>query len=200
MALVPANDSGGGDYPSVSLVAFYTSTTTAPSSTASTGVLAQRKQRQAYQQANAVKDTSGTSLITTDQKGFGLDRPYLAWNAYATSEETTPPVNTTSGSFAALWTCSAEPQHPKVRVRVRVVNGVGTSGEVRLVDRVTGQVISSVLSVGSGATVEADLDGTLVSPSLSGAGAPMRVDVQARRTGGANTVAVGVLHVLGKGT
>jgi hypothetical protein len=189
---------GGGDYPTVPLIAYYTSLT--GSSGGSGSVLAARSQRTAYQQTTAVKDTSGTSLITTDQKGFGLDRPYLAWATYATSEETTPPVNTVSATFVALWTASAEPQHPKVRIRVRVVNGVGTSGEVRLVDRITGQVISSVLSVGSGATVEADLDGTLVAPSLFGAGAPMRVDVQARRTGGANTVAVGLLHALGKGT
>jgi hypothetical protein len=190
---------GGGEYPTVPLAAYYTSIT-GTSSGGTGSVLAARTQRVAYQQTTAVKDTSGTSLITTDQKGFGLDRPYLAWNAYATSEETTPPVNTTLGTFVALWTLSAEPQHPKVRVRVRVVNGAATSGEVRLVDRVTGQVISSVLTVGSGATVEADLDGTLVAPSLFGAGAPMRVDVQARRTAGANAVAVGLLHVLGKGT
>ena len=169
--------------------------------TTTTGVaVADRTARTTYQRAIAVKDASGTTLSSSDQKGFGLDRPYLAWHAYVTADETAPPISTVSGSFGALWTVSAEPQHPKVRVRVRVVNGAATSGEVRLVDRVTGQVISSVLSVGSGAAVEADLDGTLVAPSLSGAGAPMRVDVQARRTAGANTVAVLILHAVGKGT
>jgi hypothetical protein len=193
-------EGGGGSYPVVPLTAFYTSISgTSSTSTSSGSVLASRTQRTTYQQTNAVRDATGTALITTDAKGFGLDRPYLAWSAYLTSQETTPPVNTTSATFVALWTCSAEPQHPKVRVRVLVVNGAGTSGEVRLVDRVTGQVISTVLTTGAG-TTEATLDGTLVAPSLSGAGAPMKVDVQARRTAGANSVAVLVVHVLGKGT
>jgi hypothetical protein len=161
---------------------------------------AARAARVAYQQASAVKDSSGTSLSTTDAGGFGLARPYLEWGAYPTAQETTPPVNTTSGSFVSLWTCSAEPQHPKLRVRLRIVADASTAGEVRLTDRLSGNAISSVLSVGSGVTVETDLDGTLLSPSLSGAGAPMRVDVQARRTSGAGVIAVLLMHALGKGT
>lgn len=188
----------GGDYPSLPLYTYSTSTSGASTGTGT--ATADRDARTAYQQSIAVKDASGTSLSTSDAKGFGLDRPYLAWNAYPTAEETAPPVSTVSGSFVNLWTVSAEPQHPKVRIRVRVVNGAATTGEVKLVDRATGTTISSVLSVGSGATVEADLDGTLIAPSLFGAGAPMRVDVQARRTGGANSVAVLLMHALGKGT
>lgn len=199
MATTPTN---GGAYPSLPLYSYATSTSGATSGTGTRE--AARTARTAYQQQVAVKDASGTSLASSDALGFGLDRPYIPWNVYETNLETdptaTPVRSTTSGTFGALWTASSEPQHPKVRVRVRVVNGAGTSGEVKLVDRATGQTISTVLTVGSAATVEADLDGTLVAPSLFGAGAPMRVDVQARRTGGANSVAVLVMHVLGKGT
>ena len=195
MVATPTN---GGQYPSAPLYSYATSVSGA--STGAGTTYQARQERTVYQTQVAVKDASGTSLSSSDASGFGLDRPYLAWNAYPTSSEAAPPQSTTSGSFANLWTVSAEPQHPKVRVRVRVVNGAGTSGEVRLVDRATGQVISTVLVVGSAATVEADLDGTLVAPSLFGGGAPMRVDVQARRTAGANSVAVLVMHVVGKGT
>ena len=188
----------GGDYPSLPLYSYATSTGGA--ATGSGSATAARDARTAYQQSIAVKDASGTSLSTSDAKGFGLDRPYLGLNVYPTAEETTPLQSTTSGTFVNLLTVSAEPQHPKWRVRVRVVNGAGTSGEVRLVDRATGQVISTVLVVGSAATVEADMDGTLVAPSLFGASSPMRVDVQARRTAGANSVAVLVMHAVGKGT
>jgi hypothetical protein len=197
-----ANDPGLGEAGSAPSSPAYTYSSSSDSGVGDSYLSRQaaRVARTSYQTAVAVADASGTSLITNDAKGFGLDRPYLAWNVYLTANETTPPVSTTSATFVSLWTCSIEPQHPNIRVRVRVVNGAATSGEARLVDRVTGQVISNILSIGSGSTVEADLEGPLVAPSLFGAGAPMRVDVQARRTGGANAVAVQVLHALGKGS
>jgi hypothetical protein len=197
-----ANDPGLGEGGTPSLPA-YSYSSSADSPTIGSSYLsrqASRDARTAYQQQAAVADASGTNLITNDATGFGLNRPYLPWNVYPTANEAAPPQTTTSGSFGSLLTCSNEPQHPKIRVRVRVVNGAGTSSEVRLTDRVTGTVLSSVLVVGSGSTVESDLEGSLVAPSLAGAGAPMRVDVQARRTGGANSVAVLVLHALGKGS
>jgi len=201
MAVTPGLGEGGGVPPKP----FSTYAVTASGTTSSgTGTrTAARVNRTQLQNAQAVKDASGTNLTTNDALGFGLNRPYLELNAYPTAQETTPPVSTTNGTFESLWTVSSEPQHPKWRVRVRVVNGAGTSGEVRLVDRATGKVISSILVVGSAATVEADMDGTLVNPILSsvgGVGVPMKVDVQARRTAGANSVAVLVLHKLGKGT
>ena len=196
-------DGGGNTYipPPIPQASFAISTVGAGSGTGSR--TAARTARVAAQDATAIADASGTVLAGNDELGFGLDRPYLGLNIYATAEETTPTKTTVNGTFENLWTVSAEPQHPKWRVRVRVVNGAGTAGEVRLVDRATGTVISSILVVGSAATVEQDIDGTLFNPVLKssgGVGVPMKVDVQARRTGGANTVAVLVLHVLGKGT
>jgi len=196
MAATPGEAAGGT--PAVPLYTYATSPVGAPSGVGTR--TAARQARVALQNASAVADGSGTVLSANDSSGFGLNRPYLGWHAYQTAQETTPPASTVSGTFEALWTLSAEPQHPKLRARVRVVNGAATSGEVRLVDRVTGTVLSSILVVGSGATVEADLEGALIAPVLAGAGAPMRVDVQARRTGGANSVAVLLMHALGKGT
>lgn len=163
-----------------------------------TGSVSNRKNRKA--QTSKVKDAgSGTGLITND-KTFGLDRPYLAWNTYPTAEESAPTVTTTSGSFVSLLTCAIEPQHPRIRVRVSATTGAATTGEVRLVDRATGTVLAGPLLVGAAATVEGNLDGVLIAPTLSGAGAPMKVDVQARRTAGANTIGVVVIYAVGIGS
>jgi hypothetical protein len=199
-----ANDPGLGEGGTTQPIAAYAVSATGGTSSGTGTRTASRTTRTTLQQAQAVKDASGTNLSTNDSSGFGLNRPFHLWNVYETNLETdpaaTPVRSTTSGTFGALWTASSEPQHPKIRVRVRVVNGAGTSGEVKLVDRATGTTLSSVLVVGVAATVEADLEGALISPVLFGAGAPMRVDVQARRTAGANTVAVLVMHAFGKGT
>ena len=147
----------------------------------------------------AVQDTSGTVLSGADAAGFGLNRPYHDWNVYPTAEELAPSVSTTSATFEALFTCSAEPQHPNIRVRVKVVNGIGTSSEIRLRDRVSGTVVAGPLVVGDSVTIETSIEGALIAPTLSGAGAAMKVDVEARRTAGANTVSVYVTYALGKG-
>lgn len=158
-----------------------------------------RARRTARSQKKKIADTSGTTLIGADAAGFGLDRPYLGWRIYRTIEETTPADSTSSASFVSLLTVAAEPQHPKIRVRVRVVTGAATSGEVRLRDRATGTVIAGPLVVGIATTVEGQLEGALVAPTLTGAGAPMKVDVEARITAGASTIGVLVLFALGKG-
>lgn len=191
---------GAPPLPQVTYASRITSSGTVQVSSGTGSRAAARVKRTQQQAAKSATDQSGTNLNANDASGFGLNRPFHLWNVYPTTSEAAPPVSTTSGSFASLHTISSEPQHPKLRVRVRVVNGAGTSAEVRLIDRASGAAISSTLVVGSAATVESDLDGTLVSPTLSGSGAPMRVDVQARRTGGANTVAVLVMHAFGKGT
>lgn len=158
-------------------------------------------QRRATRTAAAqVRDQSGTNLVANDATGFGLKRPYLEWRAYPTAQETTPADSTSSGSFISLVTLSNEPQHPRLRVRIRAVTGAATSGEVRLVDRATGQVIAGPVAVGLATSLEVNLEGSLVSPTLSGAGAPMRVDVQARTTAGASTIGVLVMHAIGVGT
>lgn len=193
-----ANDPGGGEgaAPSTPAVTYASSAkATSSPSRAAKSVAA----RQTSRTQKAISDTSGTALVQADTAGFGLKRPYLDWGVYQTTQETTPPVSTTSAAFVALFTAASEPQHPSIRVRVKVVNGVGTSGEVRLRDRATGTVIAGPLSVGIAATVEDQLEGALVAPTLSGAGAPMKVDVEARRTAGASTVSVMVLYAIGKG-
>ncbi len=163
-----------------------------------------RSRRAAKRNQKSVRDQSGTNLVTNDASGFGLNRPYLPWNVYATNLETAPgaaPVtSTTSGAFVALLTCATEPQHPRIRVRIRAVTGAGTAGEVRLRDRATGQVLGAILVVGTAATVETNLDRTLVAPALTGTGAPMKVDVEARITAGANTIAVLVVYAIGIGS
>lgn len=156
-------------------------------------------QRQTLRSITSATDAgTGTSLIG-NSTSFGLERPYLDWRVFKTADETTPPDSTTSATFVSLFTASAEPQHPKIRVRFKAVAGATTTGEVRLVDRTTGVVIAGPTVIGSGATVIANLEGSLVAPSLAGAGAPMLVDVQVRRTSGANTVALHVYHAIGKG-
>ena len=127
-----ANDPGlgeGGNAPSLPAYS-YSSSASAPTIGASyASRTAARTARVTYQQAQAVADASGTNLVTNDSSGFGLNRPYIPWNVYLTSQEATPAVNTTSGTFVALWTLSAEPQHPSIRCRVLVNNGAGTSSE-----------------------------------------------------------------------
>lgn len=193
MAVDPGAGEGGA--PSTPSVTYANSISGGGSGNRSSSV----QKRKTSRTQKVVKDTSGTQLIGADAAGFGLNRPYLPWRSYRTVEETTPADSTSSGSFVALVTLAAEPQHPKIRVRVRAITGAGTSGEVRLRDRATGQVVAGPLVVGIATAVEGELEGALVNPTLSGAGAPMRVDVEARTTAGANTIAVLVLYALGKG-
>lgn len=189
--------SGGGDGP----------TRTARTSSSSSGGgsrAASVKKRQQKKAQTKVKDASGTSLVTNDATGFGLKRPYLLWNAYSTNNETNPAAapttSTTSGAFVSLLTLANEPQHPLLRVRFIVVTGAATTGEVRIVDRATGTVLGGPLVVGAAATVESSFDATLIAPTLSGAGAPYKVDMQARVTGGANSIALLVVYAIGIGT
>lgn len=156
-------------------------------------------QRQALRAAKSATDANSGTLLVGNATSFGLERPFLDWRVFKTADESSPPDSTTSGSFVALFTASSEPQHPKIRVKFKAVAGVGTTGEVRLRDRATGQVIAGPTVIGSGATVTATLEGSLVAPTLSGAGAPMLVDIEARRTGGVNTIALFIYHALGKG-
>lgn len=200
MATSPPEAGGAPGLPSTTYASGIRTGGAVQTATGSGSRAAARAKRQAKQDQKTATDASGTNLSSNDQGGFGLDRPYLQWGFYQSAQEAAPSVTTASGTFVALWTVSSEPQHPKVRVRVRVVNGVGTTAEVKLVDRLSGTTISSILAVGSGATVEDNLDGTLISPSLSGSGAPLKVDVHARRTGGAGSVGVLILHAVGKGS
>jgi hypothetical protein len=142
--------------------------------------------------------TTGTALVS-QAASFGLDRPYIPWNVYPTAEETTPATLTASATFVSLLTCCIEPQHPKIRVRVRVVMGAATAGEVRLVDRATGTVMFGPVAVPAAGVVETNLDASLISPSLSGAGAPYKVDVQGRVTSGGASLGLLVLYAVGTG-
>lgn len=142
---------------------------------------------------------SGQALVAQDEV-FGLKRPYIPWHVYDSDDETTPSKTTVSGTFVSLFTAAMEPHHARIRVRVKVVMGLTTAGEVRLVDRATGTVINGPLVVASGTTVETNLDATLLNPTLSGAGAPMKVDVQGRVTGGANSLGLLVVYAVGIGT
>jgi hypothetical protein len=198
MSLYAGSTTGGSTGPPTNPIVTYAATIVRlqPATTAAK-VTQQTATRTA---ASQVKDTSGTTLVANDASGFGLKRPYLDWNVYKTAEEAAPTATTSSGTFVSLLTLSSEPQHPRLRVRVRAVTGAATSGQVQLVDRATGQVIAGPLVVGLNTAVEANLEGALVTPSLSGAGAPMRVDVQAKITAGASTIGVLVMHAIGVGT
>lgn len=173
-------------------------------SSGSTNRVSSVVRRAAKKQQTAVKDTSGTVLLANDATGFGLKRPYLLWHVYSSNLETSPAASpttsTTSGTFVNVLTVANEPQHPLLRVRVLAVTGAATSGEVRLVDRTSGTVLAGPLVVGIAASVEANLDATLVAPTLSGAGAPYKVDVQARITAGANPIGVLVVYAIGIGS
>jgi hypothetical protein len=158
-----------------------------------------KRRQQLNQQTKARDKATGQPLIQQDAS-FGLTRPYIPWNVYPFAQEAAPPVTTASGSFVSLMTCAIEPQHPRIRVRARVVMGASTAGELRLVDRATGTVINGPLIIGSGVTVETNLDGTLIAPTLSGAGAPMKVDVQGRVTSGGSNLALLVVYAVGIGS
>lgn len=195
-----ANDPGAGEGGSPSTPSvIYSSSASGSGGAGVTGRSGAVAKRKAARTQKALKDTSGEVVVGADEGGFGLSRPYLDWRVFRAADETSPPESTSSATFVALFTAMSEPQHPNIRVRVKAVTGAGTSGEVRLRDRATGTVIAGPLVVGIAATVEDQLEGALINPTLTGSGAPMKVDVEARRTAGANTISVLVLYALGKG-
>lgn len=158
-------------------------------------------QRRAQKNAETKpRDQASAQPLIEQAASFGLKRPYIPWNAYPTATEAAPADTTASATFVSLVTVAAEPQHPQVRVRVIIVNTSTAQSEVRLLDRATGTVLAGPVSTGAGLSQEAALTGTLINPTLTGAGAPMKVDVQARVTAGAGNVAVTVVYALGLGT
>jgi hypothetical protein len=160
------------------------------------------KRRQTKNTQTKPRDQSSGQALVQQDVSFGLVRPYIPWNVYDAADEVNPSKTTTSATFVSLFTCAIEPQHARIRVRYRVVMGVATAGEIRLVDRATGNVLSGggPIAIPLASTVEDNMDGVLVAPTLTGAGAPMKVDVQGRTTAGANTLGLLVVYAVGIGS
>jgi hypothetical protein len=160
------------------------------------------KRRQSKNTQTRARDQATGQALVQQDVSFGLVRPYIPWNVFDAASETNPPKTTTSGSFTTLWVAAIEPQHARIRVRFRAVTGAATAGEVRLVDRATGAVLigGGPYAIGTASTVEDNIDGTLVNPTLSGAGAPMKVDIQGRVTSGANTLGLLIVYAIGIGS
>lgn len=138
-------------------------------------------------------DEAGNILFSEDTvANQGIATPYLALTAMPYAEMLSPPVLTTSATFADLHRCHGPKQQPWIRVRLLTDSDAGTTGEVRLVQ--DGLQIGDIQTIPDGdnsyRTIDAPVAGTHMSDLV--------VDVQARRTAGAGNVRVGVAYVVGR--
>lgn len=119
----------------------------------------------------------------------GLARPWLPIQ-WVESSAVLPTVNTSSGTFSALWTAKYIKQHPRVYVQVLTYCSDGTTaGEVRLA------VAGGGAQIGATQVAPAGFYGLLtIGPESVDADhmGEVELEVQVRRTAGAGTVGVRV--------
>lgn len=125
----------------------------------------------------------------------GILFPYFTHTAIPSSEITSPSRSTTSSSFTSLYHITGEQQNPSIKVRLYVLAGAATTGEIRLYENNTAAQIGSTYTVVGGysgyATITATLPTSYSQENLS-------VDVQARRLSGSFSIALTVMHVMGR--
>jgi len=135
----------------------------------------------------ALFDEAGEILASEDTvSGSGLATPYIDTHPTPYSRVLTPPESTTNGTFTPLWRIHHRRQHPRIFVRVIAKTDGSTSGEVRL--NVDGTIIAAPITIPVAANGYYDLHGNVPGALRS----IQHVDVEARRTAGAGTVAVEV--------
>lgn len=127
-------------------------------------------------------DTLNTLLLVNDIDGVHVPVIEHAW------QKANDSVAVTSGSFVTAWaTLIPVPLARCITATITVVTGAGTTGEVRLTAVGIGSTTAKTCPAGAqtDATFSWDL-GTNLGLGVSG----VLINVEARRTGGANSVAV----------
>jgi len=142
----------------------------------------------------ALYDLSGNYILTDDTASRrGLARPYIG---YQVGEVTPPTAVTTSVTFEDLAAGVNAVQHPVMYAQLLVRSSdASTTGEVRVM--VDGVQVGDTLTVQGGSYQYASIGPASVPVSEDTYGQLHAIAVQARRTGGAGTIGVRVMSLLG---
>ncbi|MEU5965959.1 hypothetical protein ABZ777_32540 [Micromonospora parva] len=142
----------------------------------------------------AVWDRVGNVAMSTDEvSGQGLATPWIPLTARPSTDYTSPPVSTTSTSFASQWTVSGDKQHPRVKAVVLVQADAATAGEIRLRDPVSGVVIAAAQAIPAAEFASHTLVGSVAGDHTT----RCQVDVEVRRTSGSGAIRTLVTYVMG---
>jgi hypothetical protein len=163
------------------------------------------------------KDRAGSGVVEENLVGAGLGKPSLEhpFQPVAASSGTAVTCgpwgwerSSTAGTFETLFAYDGKVQNPFLDFKfVAVCSDGTTSGEIQVVDLVTGIPLPGFLSSASwlgviplGTTTQTIIDPTpdqVTTPIGAGFGAQMRLGVQVRRTAGAGTITLAVPQAIG---
>jgi hypothetical protein len=140
------------------------------------------------------RDQLGNQVIADDiEKSQGLARPYIPLATYPFNDWFGAPPSTTSGTMVPLHTAHFRKQQPAAEALAYVTTPAGTTGEIDLWDGSANAVIDGPFTIASGANAYQYLAGDVVGDHLDFG----KVELRARRTGGAGAVGVGVGYITG---
>ncbi len=141
----------------------------------------------------AMFDEAGHVIMSEDTvSGEGLATPYIPYTAQSYANMLSPPVLTTSATFANMHRIEGPKQHPYIRVKLLTDSDADTTGEVILVQGGSqiGGTVTVPLNDNSYRWIDAPVTGSHMSD--------LTVDVQARRTAGTGNVRVGIAFAVGR--
>lgn len=138
-------------------------------------------------------DEAGAILLSNDTvSGSSLATPYLGYHVVPWSEVLSPPQSTTNAAMETLHRIHGQRQNPWIRVLLIVQSDAGTTGEVQVADAGTPLTAATPIAAATNTY-------TWIDAPVSGAHMDAKfLDVQARRTGGAGAIRIGVASVLGR--
>ena len=142
-------------------------------------------------------DAAGNVVVSANSLGEGINKPYLQLRHMSEAEFVTPPIVTTSTSFARLYRIHGVKLHPQICVRLVLQVDSGSTGEVQITDASTpaNTILSTVKSFSNSVSGYDSLIFTVPGSLL----ADLILGVEVRRSAGAGSVRVGIAYVDGRG-
>lgn len=167
-----------------------------------------REQVDGFGQRLRMLDDAGNVLFAEYGLGNGLERPRLTMQVHPNAApagwgEYGPERTTTSSTFATLFVAHSRRQNVLLNPLLAVkCSDATTAAEVRIREATTGQVLDNFFAPGdwvgswpAGST--AFVESAPVVVGVGGHDAPIKLEVQARRTAGAGTVTVACPRIMG---
>lgn len=143
-----------------------------------------------------INDRLGNEILGDDWlSGKGLSRPFISLRTYTIAEYNNPTITTTSATYVGLYQAYGVLQHNGAYARIKIVAGIGTTGNIRLQDTFFNYTIASA-AITSGFNGELDLIGNL--NGLINYGDNFNFEIQVQRTAGAGTIGILPLMVYGR--
>lgn len=143
-----------------------------------------------------IQDRAGNTIFDEDWLiGRGLGRPYIGWNWFTPTEDTTPPQVVTSASYVDVYQLSGIFQHPSIQVKIRIAADIGTAGNIRIQDTFFNTTQwSDSIAAGFNSTKIANAN----IHALRNYGDDCQMALQVQRTAGTGNIRIGLQYVYGR--